>query len=193
MQIRPVTPRDLALLSEVDGTIESSRYLHVERTAAAADAADDRFAVGWRVQERPLRERLVRSNPIDDEVALALRLVATGADEGTALMVEHDGLPVALVAAAPDPVRGTLRVVDLRVDFDRRREGLASGLLYAVIAAARAADLRAVAAETTADNVPAARLLRKCGFEIAGLDERRQTNHDLVKEAVTLFWYASLD
>jgi hypothetical protein len=50
-----------------------------------------------------------------------------------------------------------------------------------------------VAAETTTDNWPAAMLLTKCGFDLAGLDERRRTNHDLVKEAVTLFWYAALD
>src|SRR5438045_4869894 len=36
--------------------------------------------------------------------------------------------------------------------------------------------------ETTTDNFPAAQLLSRCGFEIAGLDLRRSTNHDRSEE-----------
>jgi len=186
MQLRTVTPVDLDLLTEIDATIESSHYLHVERSGEA-------MSPGWRLQERPLRERMVRPNPIDDERRLILKMIATGADEGVALLAEHDGLPVALAAAVPDRALSTLRLVDLRVDFDMRREGLGSAMLYAMITSAKESNLRAVTVETTTDNIPAARLLARCGFEIAGLDERRRSNHDLVKEAVTLFWYASLD
>ena len=46
-------------------------------------------------------------------------------------------------------------------------------MMYQVIATAREQELRAVAAETTTDNVPAARFLLKCGFDLAGLDARR--------------------
>jgi GNAT superfamily N-acetyltransferase len=186
MEIRPVQPADLDLLTEIDGTIQSSQYLHVDRGGEGLGA-------GWKLQERPLRERLVRPNPIDDERRFALKAIVTGAEEGIALMLEHDDVPVALAVAALEPARGVLRILELRVDFDHRRQGLASGLLYALIHEARTRELRAVAAETTTDNFPAAQLLARCGFEIAGLDERRASNHDLVKEAVTLFWYASLD
>ena len=65
-------------------------------------------------------------------------------------------------------------------------------LLFQVIAMARQAECRAVAAELTTDNCPGAHLLAKCGFEIAGIDARRHSNHDLVKEAVTLLWCATL-
>lgn len=200
MEIRPVQPADLDLLSEIDGTVQSTDYLHVDRLASQSagagdddDSADAALSAGWRLAQRPLRERLVRPNPMDDEQRLAVKMVATGADEGIALMAEHDGLPVALAVAVPDAARGVLRLVDLRVDFDLRRQGLATALLYAVVADARDRELRAVAAETTTDNAPAAGLLAKCGFELAGLDERRLSNHDLVKETVTLFWYAPLD
>ena len=186
MELRPVTPNDLVLLAEIDGTIESHQYLHVERGGTGLTAT-------WRIHERPLRERLVRANPIDDERRLLLKMIVTGADEGIALMAEHDGMPVALVAAVPEPAVGTLRIVELRVDFDLRRQGLASAMLYAIITEAKDRGLRAVSAETTTDNFPAAQLLSRCGFEIGGLDERRRSNHDLVKEAVTVFWYASLD
>ena len=95
MQIRPVEPRDLDLLSEIDGTVESSQYLHVERTGEGLGTA-------WRLHERPLRERLVRSNPIDDDRRFVIKQIVTGGDDGLALMAEHDDVPVALLAASPD-------------------------------------------------------------------------------------------
>jgi RimJ/RimL family protein N-acetyltransferase len=53
--------------------------------------------------------------------------------------------------------------------------------------------MRAVAAETTTDNLPANRMMLKCGFEIGGIDTLRKSNHDLVKERATLFWYLPLE
>jgi len=53
--------------------------------------------------------------------------------------------------------------------------------------------LRAVAVESRSNNHPAAALFAKCGFELSGIDTRRWSNHDLVKEAATLLWYATLD
>jgi GNAT superfamily N-acetyltransferase len=186
MEIRPIQPADRDMVSEIDGTIDSAQYVHVDR-------AGEGLALSWKLQERPLRERLAKTNPIDDEVRFWLKQIATGADEGLAMMAEHDGVPVALLVASPDYPHKTMRVHDLRVDFDHRRQGLATALLYQAVSTAREGEYRAVSAETTTDNFPAAQLLAKCGFDVAGLDARRNTNHDLVKEAVTLFWYASLD
>jgi hypothetical protein len=50
-----------------------------------------------------------------------------------------------------------------------------------------------VHAETLANNLPANQMLRKLAFELAGLDTHRRSNHDMVKEVATLFWYAALD
>jgi ribosomal protein S18 acetylase RimI-like enzyme len=186
MEIRPVQPADLALLCEIDGTIDSSHYVHVDRIGDALDMT-------WKLQQRPLRERRVLQNPIDDEVGFWLKQISSGADEGISLLIEHDAVPVALVVASQDYPHKTMKVHDIRVDFDHRRQGLAMALLFQVIAMARQAECRAVAAELSTDNFPAAELLSKCGFEVAGLDTRRRSNHDLVKEAVTLFWYAPLD
>jgi ribosomal protein S18 acetylase RimI-like enzyme len=86
-----------------------------------------------------------------------------------------------------------MKLLDVRVDFEFRRQGLASALVYQLMHAAKEAGLRAIAAETRANNFPANSMLAKLGFEMTGLDERRQSNHDLVKESVTLFWYATLD
>jgi RimJ/RimL family protein N-acetyltransferase len=189
MEIRPVRVGDLNDLAEIDGTVESSEYLHLERTTGPE--AD--LSVTWKLTERPLRETRTERNRIGDDVEFVLKQVATGADEGLALLVEHDGQKVALLLAQPQPQYGTLRVIDLRVDFDVRREGLGTALLFQAISHARSLELRAVTAETRTDNVPAARLLAKCGFELSGLDAQRHTNHDMVKEAASLIWYVALD
>jgi ribosomal protein S18 acetylase RimI-like enzyme len=186
MEIRAATPSDLRDVSEIDGTVESAGYLHLERTAEG-------LSVTWKLGERPLREKRVERNRLGEDTEFVLKQVASGADEGLALVAEHDGRTVAMLLAQPRPKYGTLRVIDLRVDFDYRREGLGSAMLFQAINHARDLELRAVTAETRTDNVPAARLLSKCGFEIAGVDTQRHSNHDLVKEVASLIWYAALD
>lgn len=186
MQIRPIQPPDLDGLDDIDGTIKSSQYLHLERSGEGV-------GVTWTLAERDLRERRHLPNRLDDERRFLLKQIATGADEGIAALAEYDGAPVGLLLAQAEPSYGTIRVRDLRVDFDHRGQGLGTAMMYQVIAQAREQSLRAVAAESTTDNVPAARFLLKCGFDLAGLDARRFSNHDLVKESVTLYWYAALD
>jgi GNAT superfamily N-acetyltransferase len=186
MQIRPAIPGDLPGLDEIDGTIVSSHYLHLDR-------AGDGIGIAWKLVERPLRKKRTLSNRLGDDRQFLVKQIATGADEGIVLVAEHDELPVALLVAQAEPAFGTIRVHDLRVDFDQRRQGLGTALMYQVISTAREQGLRAVTADSTTDNVPAARFLLKCGFDLSGLDARRFTNHDLVKESVALHWYAALD
>ena len=186
MEIRPVTPADLDGLYDIDGTIESSQYLHVDRAGEGLD-------VSWKLSERPLREKRMLPNRLDDDRRFLLKQIATGADEGVVLVAEHEGAPAALLLAQVEPAYGTIRVHDVRVDYDQRRQGLGIAMMFQVIAAARERELRAVTADCPTDNFPAARFLLKCGFDMAGLDARRFSNHDLVKESVTLHWYAALD
>jgi hypothetical protein len=46
---------------------------------------------------------------------------------------------------------------------------------------------------TQTNNLPATNLLQKSGFDLCGVDTHYSSNHDLVKEAVAMFWYAALD
>jgi GNAT superfamily N-acetyltransferase len=170
---------------EIDGTVESHRYLHVDQAGEGLD-------VRWTVQDRPLRERLILPRPMDDEQQFAFRQFTTGMDEGLATVAVHDDQLVGLLLAQVRPT-GVLRLLDLRVEFDQRREGLATAMLYAAIAGARDQELRAIAADVPANNGPAHELFAKLGFALAGLDTLRFSNHDLVKEAVTMFWYLTLD
>ena len=61
------------------------------------------------------------------------------------------------------------------------------------IARAREMGLRAVTAISYTNNLPAAKFLLKGGLDLCGVDTHYGSNHDLVKEAVALFWYAALD
>ena len=186
MQIRAGVAKDLDQLPDIDGTVESTRYLHLEQAGAG-------LAASWRLEERPLRKKLIDPNRLGDETTFLLKQIVTGADEGLVLVAEHDGAPVAVLVAQLRPERRTLHLVDLRIDYEQRRQGIATAMLYQLVAAAREQELRAVSAETRTNNVPAGQLLAKCGFELSGVDTRLHSNHDVVKESATLFWYATLD
>jgi ribosomal protein S18 acetylase RimI-like enzyme len=186
MEIRPVTPVDLENLREIDGTVESLDYLHMEQTGEGLN-------IGWRVEQRPLRQKLIEANTLPDEVAFAVKQISTGADEGFAIMAEHEGLPVGLMIALPRYDTRTMELTDLRIDNEHRREGLATAMIYQAIQRAREMELRAVMAQTRTNNFPANQFLLKSAFDLSGVDTKRHSNHDVVKEAVTLIWYAALD
>jgi GNAT superfamily N-acetyltransferase len=186
MEIRPFKANDLDGVRDIDATVESSQYLHVERKGEG-------IATSWALAPRPLREKRTHRQGLDDEQALTFKQIALGAAEGIALVAEHDGAPVAAAAALHDPAAGILRLLDLRVDFDFRRQGLASALLFQIIQEGPRLEARALAANANADNFPALQFLTKLGFEPTGLDTHWRSNHDLVKESVVLFWYLTLD
>lgn len=185
MQLRKMTPEDLALLDEIDGTVESNQYLHVERDGGG-------FAKSFGISLRPLREKVIDPFRMDLHTQFMAKQVATGADEGIALVADGGQGPIAMILAQADESVGIMKILDLRVDYDQRRQGLGTAMLYSVIQAARDADLRAVMAESLCSNHPAAAMLDKIGFELSGIDTCRRSNHDLVKEQVTLMWYAQL-
>ena len=181
-----MTSEDLSRFIDLDATVESTHYLHVER-------AGEGLGISWRIEERPLRPKRIDPNALDEPRQFALRQVVGQIEEGLALVAEHQDLPVGMLLAQVDHESRTLSVLDVRIDYDHRRQGLGSAMVYRAIQEARDRGLRAVSARSRTDNVPAARFLLKAGFDVAGLDTHLASNHDLVKEAVTLFWYAALD
>jgi hypothetical protein len=117
MEIRQVLAADLDNLPEIDATIESTRYLHVDRTGESAN-------ITWRIETRPLRTKLIEPNRLTDDQRLAAKQIATGADDGIALTIEHDGQLAALLLAQPRTERGVLKLIDLRpaLPTDQRRQ-----------------------------------------------------------------------
>jgi ribosomal protein S18 acetylase RimI-like enzyme len=186
MQIRPMTEADLDGATEIDGTIHSLRYLHLDEQGEGAMRS-------WKLDDRPRREKLVRSNTLSDDLRFELKQIVLGAAEGGALVAEHDDEILGLLVQRIDPQTRLMRILDVRVDFDARRQGIGSAMVFQAVREAREQSLRAVSIETLTDNAPAYDFLLRCGFELAGIDSRRLSNHDLVKESVTLFWYAPLE
>ena len=186
MEIRAATLSDLDRLLEIDGTVETSRYLHLER-------GGEGLAMSWKIEERPLRMKLIDPNPVDDDRRFALRQVLSGIEDGIALALEHEGDLAALAVAQLDPAANVLRVLEVRVDYDLRRQGIGSAMLYQLIATAREREMRAVTVRTPTNHFPANQFLAKVGFEVTGFDTHLLSNHDLVKEAVSIFWYLTLD
>lgn len=185
MQIRPAVSSDIDRLIDIDGTVTSNNYLHVERSGEG-------LAQAWKLEERPLRAKLIEPNRLDDETQFAVKQVVNEIDEGVAIVADHAGIVVASLVAQLDRGKSLLRLLDIRVDHDHRGQGVGSALLFQSIQQAREMGLRAIAAQTKTNNVSAANFLVKRGFDLAGLDTHLHSNHDLVKEAVTLFWYAAL-
>ncbi|MGH7176776.1 MAG: GNAT family N-acetyltransferase [Tepidisphaeraceae bacterium] len=186
MEIRPLSSQHLAQLADIDATIHSTQYLHLERTG-------DGLELSLNTQIRPLRDKLIEPNRLDDELVLLYRQIVGGADEGLALGVEHAGRFAASALAHPHPQFRTMYLADVRVDFDFRRQGLGTALVFQIIQSARERGLRAVSAEVRTNNHPANAFLLKSGFDLSGIDMRRSTNHDMVKESTTLFWYAEVE
>src|SRR5438309_11809458 len=106
MEIRPATAADLDRLLDLDATIESSEYLHVQRSGEG-------MGVAWQIEARPLRTKLVDNNAIDDERRVTLRQVLAGVEEGIGLVAEHEGDVVALAVAQVDAASQRLRVLGL--------------------------------------------------------------------------------
>jgi GNAT superfamily N-acetyltransferase len=186
MQIRPAIRADLEMFDDIDAVVESSSYLHVDRAGEGLD-------LSLKIETRPLREKLIHPNRLSDDTMFTYRQITEGIDEGIALVAEHDEIIVASAVALLRPESSTLHLVDLRVDYDFRRQGLATAMLFQIIQDARNRQSRAVSAESRANNLPAHQLLLKCSFEFSGIDLRRQSNHDLIKESATMLWYVPLD
>jgi len=182
VNIRPTQPADLDRFRDIDATIDSRQYLHVDRSGEGLE-------LSVKVRPRDLREKLVQPYPLGDDLQFSIRQIAGGIEEGLALVAEHDDCLIAALTAQRDHVARVMRLLDIRIDFDHRRQGIASVMMYQLIEATRSLELRAVAASTQANNFPASQMLAKLGFELTGLDTFAMSNHDLVKESVTLLWY----
>ncbi len=193
MTIRPLRHSDLRQLRDIADVITATEYVHVDRVGDGIDTQ-------WRLVLRPVRQPLQLAQGLPEDLAFSLRMLAGAAEddasagaEGIALVAEYDGRLIALAAGETDAARGVLRVLTVRVDEDFRRQGIGLGLAFKLQEWARDHALRALSATTSTANPAAAHFLVKAGYQLAGLDTARESNHDLVKEQVTLLWNHPLD
>ncbi|MCC6241043.1 MAG: GNAT family N-acetyltransferase [Phycisphaerales bacterium] len=186
MVIRRLLLEELSQLDEIDATIESSNYLHVSVNGSG-------LGRGWQLDLRPAREKLIDPNRLSDDLRFSYHQVLTAIEEGIVLGVEHHDQIIGTLLAQLDAQSRLLRILDIRVEYDQRRRGVATVLLYQLISHMKQHDFRAVTAECQTNNVPACQFLAATNFGLSGIDTARHSNHDLVKEAATLSWHLPTD
>src|SRR5688572_17331528 len=121
MQLRPFKISDLSNLNEIDATIESTHYLHLERSTEG---------LNWKcsLEPRVLRQKLVQTNPVDEDLSFMLKQLAGDESEGRCLVAERNNLIVGLCVARHLAEHNLVEVVDLRIDYDHRREGVGTAM-----------------------------------------------------------------
>jgi RimJ/RimL family protein N-acetyltransferase len=186
MQLRPMTLADIAFIPDIDATADLVEYLHVESVQEGLGA---RFVI----EPRRLREKRSVSPAMTDDQLFDIKQVVSGTEEGLAIVAEHEQQLVGLLVAKRIEAEQLVELLTLRVDYDMRRQGIATAGLFQVMNYAKNIEARAIRAHITTDNTPGCALLAKLGFTLSGLDTRRTTNHDLVKEQATLIWHLPLD
>jgi ribosomal protein S18 acetylase RimI-like enzyme len=186
MEIRPMTAADLPAVQDIDATLESDQFIHLLRQGEG-------LSLTWKLETRRLPQPRTHRNALTEDSLFTIRQIIAGVEDGPALVAEHDSQIIASAAAQIDIAQRVSRMIDLRVDFESRRQGLASAILFQIIHDARQRNMRAVSAQAASDNFPVIQLLGKSNFELTGFDTHFQSNHDLLKDSVTLFWYLQLD
>jgi len=186
MQLRKMTGQDMRFLNDIDATLDVVEYLHVDHTFEG-------LTNRWLVEPRPLRPGKSLANTLSDDDLFDIRQVAEGAEDGFAMVADHDGQLVAALVARNLPQEQLIELLTIRVDFDFRRQGIATAAMFQLVNHAKEQEARAVRVVVTTDNAPACHMFAKLGFVLSGIDTRRKTNHDLVKEQASLVWYLPMD
>ncbi len=108
------------------------------------------------------------------------------------LVVEARERLVALLDAEIESWRRVLRVWNLLVDQEYRRQGIGTELMQRAEQFGIERRCRALSVETQATNWPALAFYIKMGFRICGVDDHYYTNRDLERKEVALFLYREL-
>jgi len=108
------------------------------------------------------------------------------------LVVEDNGRLIALLDAEIESWRRVLRVWNLLVDEEHRRQGIGTGLMHRAEEFGIEHHCRAISVEAQATNWPALGFYTKMGFGICGVDDHYYTNRDLERKEVALFLYREL-
>ena len=170
---QPMTPADLEELIDLDATIEAAEAVHLD---AGEPGETEPLARSWRLDVRPLDEPRVEPNRLEaqgdsSELHFLYKQVAGGTMDGTAWILRVGGAPLATLLAMPRDGEQSLELMDVRVDYDERRQGFGSALICALLAKAREDEaVRGVTASVAGDNVPAQRLLSSLDFNLIGIE-----------------------
>jgi ribosomal protein S18 acetylase RimI-like enzyme len=185
MLLRPFCKADLRSLREIRGDYLSDRCARVSRRGESPEV---NFALRVEHLPTPFRSQGLSIVRRRDQEEVRGRM-----GEGSLqLVVEEDGRLIALLDSETESWRRVLRVWNLLVDQEYRRQGIGTELIQRAEQFGIDRRCRAISVETQATNWPALAFYVKMGFEICGVDDHYYTNRDLERKEVALFLYREL-
>ncbi len=187
MDYRILSGDRLHRLGEIRADYSSDRYLRVVRATGEGPLATG-FTLQAEELHRPFRSQGMSIVRAKDRDEIAARM----GDHSLQLVVEEDQRLIALLDAEVETWRGILKVWNLLVDEEHRRQGIGTDLMHKAEQFAAQRHCRAISVEAQATNWPALSFYTKMGFHICGVDDHFYTNRDLERREVALFLYREL-
>jgi ribosomal protein S18 acetylase RimI-like enzyme len=156
------------------------------------EASEGPLANGFILQAEPINPPF-RSQGLSIIRAKDRDEIATRMDgHNLQLVVEEGQRLIAFLDAEVETWRGVLKVWNLLVDEEHRRQGIGTNLMDKAEEFATHNQCRAISVEVQTTNWPALSFYSKMGFHICGVDDHFYTNHDLERKEVALFLYREL-
>jgi ribosomal protein S18 acetylase RimI-like enzyme len=187
MEYKTLTAAHLPRLKEIKAEYVSDRYLRVVR--ASGEGA---LATGYTFQadevHPPFRSQGLSILRAEDRDEISARMDGRNLQ----VVVELDGRLIALLDAEVETWRGVLKVWNLLVDEQHRRQRIGTELMHRAGQFAIKNRCRAISVEAQATNWPALSFYTKMGFRVCGVDDHFYTNRDLERKEVALFLYREL-
>jgi ribosomal protein S18 acetylase RimI-like enzyme len=187
MEYETLTEEHLPRLGEIRADYVSDKYLRVVKATGEGP-----LATGYRLEadelHPPFRSQGLSIVRAKDRDEIAARM----AEHNLQLVVEEDRRLIALLDAEIETWRGVLKVWNLLVDEEHRRQGIGTELMHKAEQFAAQHHCRAITVEAQATNWPALSFYTKIGFGICGVDDHFYTNRDLERKEVALFLYREL-
>jgi ribosomal protein S18 acetylase RimI-like enzyme len=181
----PLAEEHIPRLAEIRADYVSDRCARVSRTGESPEVA---FALRVEHLPTPFRSQGLGIVRRRDREKIESRI----GSESLQLVVEDSGRFIALLDAEVESWRRVLRVWNLLVDQEYRRQGIGTELMHRVEEFGVERHCRAISVEAQATNWPALAFYSKIGFEICGVDDHQYTNRDLERKEVALFLYREL-
>ncbi len=172
-------------MSEIKAEYVSDKYLRVIKTG---DGLEVGFALRVEHLEEPFRSQgygIVRER---DREEIRSRMDA----QALQLVVEENGRLIGFLDAEIESWRKVVKVWDILVDEEHRRQGIGTELIRRAQEFAAKSSCRALVVETQTTNWPALNFYLKLGFQIGGVDDHFYTNRDAERKEVALFLYREL-
>jgi ribosomal protein S18 acetylase RimI-like enzyme len=187
--VRRLRTADLPPLGAINGSFVADTELTLTRVVQGL------CETSWILRERRLEEPFDRGQRYDiGDAELELIRSRLTAGKSLQLVADCSGEICGLLKVEPEQWRPVGRIWTILLDRRYRRQGLGRHLIEQATSWGRQHNLRALAAETQTNNVPACRFYHGMGFAPGGVDDRfyRYCQDPKASLEVAVFWYLDL-